>query len=167
MDLATSKVYLHFMAFECERKFLIANEDWRRHCVAAVRIRDGLLFTEDGRKMRVRILGDKATLTFKSKRTGALRDEFEYQIPMADAEAMLARHCADRLLTKTRHDVVHDGRLWLVDVYHDRLEGVVLAETDVAQPSHPLLLPDWIGREVTDDPRFHKTTLWRDGIQLN
>lgn len=113
--------------------------------------------------MRVRILGDKATLTFKSKRTGAIREEFEYEIPMADAGAMLDRHCADRLLTKTRHDMLHGGHLWQVDVFRDRLEGVVLAETEVAHPSYPLLLPDCIGREVTDDPRFHKTTLWRDG----
>lgn len=96
------------MPIEFERKFLTVSDDWRRKCVRAVRLRDGLLAVADGRKVRVRIADEDAFLTVKGARIGYARDEFEYPIPLEDAEHLLEHHCAGRLVTKTRYFVLEE-----------------------------------------------------------
>lgn len=150
------------MATEIERKFLLADDGWRELSVRQERLRDGLVASTADRKVRVRIYdsgGSRATLTVKTG-TGARRNaEFEYAIPVADAEMLLARHCGEMLLTKTRHYVPHEGFTWEIDVYEGLLDGVVMAEVELPREDIEVPLPAWVGREVTGDPDYKKINL--------
>jgi adenylate cyclase len=109
---------------EIERKFLVADDGWKKYVVRDSNIRDGLIANNDGHKARVRIADDKATITLKSRRMGLVRTEFEYAIPYADAEEILRTMCDGNVLNKVRHFVVHKNDTWEVDVYDDILKGI-------------------------------------------
>jgi adenylate cyclase len=141
---------------EIERKFLLANDGWKSSVVRKVRIRDGLVAILNGRKARVRLIGEHATITLKGRHQGLGRSEFEYPIPTPDAEEILKTMCDDRILEKTRHYVPHGGLTWEIDVYEGLLEGVVIAEVELDHAGRVLELPDWAGREVTGDQRYSK-----------
>ena len=147
------------MPMEIERKFLVANDGWKKYVVRHSNIRDGLIANNDGHKARVRISDDKATITLKSRRIGLVRSEFEYAIPYADAEEMLRTMCDGNVLNKVRHFVTHKNDTWEVDVYDDILTGIVLAEIELTQPDQDLQIPDWVGAEVTGDPRYRKVNM--------
>jgi adenylate cyclase len=114
-----------------------------------------LLHTRTG-KVRVRIAGDVATVAIKGPRVGIVRPEFEYQIPIADAERMHSTICQDDTLEKQRFFVEDAGATWHVDVYGGILQGVVIAEIELKQESQELILPRWIGKEVTGDSFYKK-----------
>ena len=148
------------MALEIERKFLVANDGWKASVAQSVRIRDGLIANNNGQKARVRIANDVATIALKSrKRDLIVRDEFEYAIPLSDAEEILRTMCDGNVLHKARHFVLHRGNTWQVDVYEGLLDGVVLAEIELTNVDQTLILPDWIGAEVTSDPSFRKINM--------
>ena len=153
------KLRLLHGAVEIERKFLVANDEWRQSAVRSVRIRDGLIAVYKDRKVRVRICGDIATIAVKGPRTGIARPEFEYEIPMADAERMLSTLCQDDTLEKQRFFVEKTGATGSVDVYSGLLQGVVIAEIELKQESQELILPRWIGKEVTGDPFYSKINM--------
>ena len=144
---------------EIERKFLVANDEWRQSAVRSVRIRDGLIAVYKDRKVRVRISGDIAMIAVKGPRIGIRRLEFEYEIPMADAERMLTTICQDDTLEKQRFFVEDAEATWLVDVYSGVLQGVVIAEIELKQESEEFILPPWIGREVTGHPFYKKINM--------
>ena len=153
------KLQLHDGPIEIERKFLVANDDWRQSAVLSVGIRDGLIAAYQGRKVRVRISGDIATVAIKGPRTGIARPEFEYEIPIADAERMLSTICGDDTLEKKRFFVEDAGAMWHVDVYSGILNGVVIAEIELKQETQALTLPSWVGKEVTGDPFYKKINM--------
>ena len=155
------------MALEIERKFLMSGDGWREKVVRSERIVDGLLATSKGRKVRVRLYPDHATLAIKTRRKGRVRFEFEYVIPTADARHMLASECGDSCLAKTRHYVTHAGKTWEIDEYEAPLDGIVLAEVELGAADEDVLLPCWVGREVTDDPAFRKTRLFAERAGRN
>jgi CYTH domain-containing protein len=144
------------MAVEIERKFLVRDESWRSQVTHRQGIRDGLIAIGGGRKVRVRICDQRATLTVKARKAGLANAEFEYEIPLADAEEMMAHHCVQSGLAKTRHFVPHGVRTWQVDVYEGILAGVVLAEVELPSETAEFPLPPWAGREVTGDPAYKK-----------
>src|SRR5262245_57366366 len=126
------------MGIEIERKFLVTNDGWRRHAEKSVRIAQGYLndmaAMRDGTQkasVRVRIAGDEAFLNLKSRELGHTRQEFDYAIPIADAEALLAL-CVGGLIDKTRHYVRHAGFLWEVDEFAGENAGLVVAEIELA-----------------------------------
>lgn len=149
------------MFVEIERKFLVADGRWRAHAVRHEHLRDGLICHSAGRKVRVRIQDGSASLTIKAKREGIRDVEFEYAIPVSDAQEMLASHCGDLVLEKTRYYVPHAGLVWHVDVYEGSLDGVVLAEVELPDENTDLPLPEWIGAEVTGRPEYKKINLQR------
>ena len=149
------------MFVEIERKFLVADGSWRAHAVRQEHLRDGLICHSAERKVRVRIRDDSATLTIKAKREGIRDVEFEYAIPVSDAREMLASHCGDLVLDKTRYYVPHAGLVWHVDVYEGLLDGVVLAEVELPDEDTDLALPEWVGAEVTGRPEYKKINLQR------
>jgi CYTH domain-containing protein len=149
------------MAFEIERKFLLANENWRSAVIGSDKLIDGVIGEFNGSKVRVRMGQHKASLAVKGPRAGATRTEFEYEIPKADAMAILATVSGDQLFEKTRHAVEHDGFIWHIDVYEERLAGIIIAEIEIEYETQPFEKPDWIGLEVTDNPHFHKRTMGR------
>jgi adenylate cyclase len=150
------------MALEIERKFLLATDDWKREVTKCERLRDGLVARFGEGKVRVRLTESNAWLTIKGPREGISRPEFEYEIPRADAEQMLRTLCqGDPVLEKVRHTVPFGGLDWTIDVYMGPLTGVVLAEVELEHPDQHPQLPPWVGEEVTNDPRFEKSTLAR------
>jgi adenylate cyclase len=149
------------MAIEIERKFLVLGDAWRSAAVASERLRDGLLGEFDGKKLRVRIGAGRATLALKSDRLRGRRVEYEYDIPVADAEAMLATMCGDKRLEKTRHKIPFCGHVWTIDAYEGGLAGVVIAELELYDEAERFARPDWLGPEVTEDWRFSKRALLR------
>lgn len=152
------------MPFEIERKFLVASQSWRADVTRSIQIHDGLLATGPDSKVRIRISDDAATMTFKGPRVGVKRAEFEYPIPVADAEALLADHTLGPVLTKTRHLVPHGDHVWHVDVYDGLLLGVILAEVELTDEDEAFLCPAWLGREVTGDPRWSKIAMVKERL---
>ncbi|WP_232631032.1 CYTH domain-containing protein [Methylobacterium sp. Leaf118] len=149
------------MRFEVERKFLVAHEGWKAGVIGRRRLTDGLVGQFASGKVRVRLDETCAYLTVKGARVGLGRPEFEYEIPRQDGEAMLRLVCDTCLIEKTRHAVIHGGLTWEIDVYGGALEGMVLAEVELEHDDQAFAIPDWLGREVTADPRFRQSTLLR------
>ncbi|WGF86769.1 CYTH domain-containing protein [Marinivivus vitaminiproducens] len=147
------------MGYEIERKFLIANDAWRGGIVGERHLRDGLVARFGQGKVRVRIDAERAWITVKGPRVGFARPEFEYPIPLGDAEAMLASLCDGPVVEKTRYLVPHDGLVWEVDIYDGILGGLAFAEVELPSVDHPLRPPHWVGREVTGDPKFRQAAL--------
>ncbi|MGJ0391639.1 MAG: CYTH domain-containing protein [Methylocystis sp.] len=147
------------MATEIERKFLLEDGSWRAAAYKRELLVDGLVAASDGRKVRVRLYEDRATLTIKNSRDGLKRTEFEYEIPLADATELIAKHCGEKVLAKIRHYVEHMGFIWEIDEYVGLLEGVVIAEVELDSEDDHVPLPAWIGREITYDPDYRKINL--------
>ena len=150
---------IKLMPLEIERKFLLANDDWKSWVTKRLRIRDGLIASNNGNKARARISESNATITLKSRRRGATRTEFEYAIPYSDAVEMLRTMCDGHVFDKVRHIINHAGAVWHVDVYEGILNGVVIAEVELQHADQKLDLPGWIGKEVTGDPSYRKFNL--------
>ncbi len=152
--------YGWIMAVEVERKFLVTSDAWRAGAQACV-IRQGYLCLGSGATVRVRIADATAFITVKGTTRGISRDEYEYPIPLIDAEAMLRDLCARPLIEKIRYAVPHAGRLWTVDVFGADNAGLVLAEVELGHPEDAVTLPPWVGEEVTEDPRYRNSALVR------
>jgi adenylate cyclase len=149
------------MGIEIERKFLVRGEGWRALARAATPMRQGYLAVggPDLPGVRIRIAGETAVLTVKGP-GGKVRAEFEYPVPVADAEAMLAL-CPFAVLAKTRWEVPYGGHLWTVDEFSApaALAGLLLAEVELAAEEVAPELPDWLGEEVTEDARYSNAAL--------
>ncbi|WP_269930800.1 CYTH domain-containing protein [Aminobacter sp. HY435] len=147
------------MAKEIERKFLVSGQEWRGLVEDKIRIRQFYLASNTGRSVRLRICdGARATLTLKFGSRGRERDEFEYDVPLADALEMLD-FAVGRVIEKTRHHVSHGGRLYEVDVFGGELSGLVIAELETPEDVPAAELPAWLGREVTGDARYYNAAL--------
>ena len=153
------------MGIEIERKFTVADDRWRGLADHSTRMAQGYLndlaAVRDGAQkasVRVRIAGDQAFLNLKSRDLGASRQEFDYPIPVADAEALL-KLCSGGLIDKTRHYVRHAGHLWEVDEFLGDNAGLVVAEIELSSVDEAFEKPDWIGREVTDSLRYYNLAL--------
>jgi adenylate cyclase len=148
------------MGIEIERKFLLAGDAWRGQG-QATRMRQGYLCSDPERTVRVRIEGEGAVITIKSKVSGASRGEWEYPIPVADAAELLDRLCEQPLVEKTRHRIAHAGHVWEVDEFAGDNAGLVVAEIELGAEDEAFDKPDWIGREVTGDKRYYNSSLIR------
>jgi adenylate cyclase len=147
------------MFLEIERKFLVTNPRWRLSAGPGEAIRQGYLSRSPDCSVRVRVDGARATITVKGPRDGLARSEFEYEAPLAEGEVMLRDLCAKPLVEKVRHKVEHGGLTWDVDVYSGEAAGLVIAEVELERADQPLSLPEWVGREVTHDPRYRNSAL--------
>jgi adenylate cyclase len=151
------------MAVEIERKFLVKSDDWRSNAGPGRRFCQGHVARAGEVSVRVRRAEDRAFITVKGGRDGIARPEFEYEIPVVDAEEMLADLCQRPLLEKTRYNVEHAGLVWEIDVFTSPADGLVIAEVELKQIDQPVPMPDWVGEEVTDDPRYRSTMIASDG----
>jgi CYTH domain-containing protein len=109
--------------------------------------------------VRVRAAGDEGTLTIKGITVGASRTEFEYPIPVDDANAMLDELCEQPIIEKTRHLVDVDGTTWEIDEFAGVNDGLIVAEVELGSPDEEFTPPDWLGDEVSDDPRYFNANL--------
>jgi CYTH domain-containing protein len=149
------------MRAEIERKFLVVGDGWRAGS-EATEIRQGYLCGDAARSVRVRCGGGHGYLTVKGSAVGIRRSEYEYEIPVADAESLLDTLCLRPLIEKTRHLLVHRGIEWVVDVFTGDNAGLVVAEVELADEAEAIELPEWVGREVTGDPRYLNVNLARN-----
>lgn len=147
------------MAKEIEHKFLVKSDNYRLMANAAHRIAQGYISRRPEGTVRVRILDDRAFLTVKGKNDGLVRDEWEYEIPLADAAEMLDRTCEGKSLEKTRYIVDYEGFIWEVDEFHGAREGLVVAEVEVPSADTVFPLPPFVGEEVTGDPAYYNSNL--------
>lgn len=148
------------MAKEIERKFLVRGTDYKRIASGHRHIVQAYLSPDPDATVRVRVAGDEAFLTVKGRNAGCVRDEWEYPVPMADALAMI-RLARLAPIEKTRWYVGFGGYTWEIDEFHGRLEGLTVAEVEMADAADRLPLPAFIGREVTDDKRYFNSVLAR------
>ena len=146
------------MPYEIERKFLLRNEAWRAAADGGTRLRQGYLSDAPARTVRVRIRGERGYLTIKGQNVGTKRPEFEYAIPLADAEALLDL-CLAPLVEKTRYEVRHGAHLWEIDVFEGANAGLVVAEVELTDEAEAVALPEWIGTAVSDDARYYNSNL--------
>ncbi|MCE7028842.1 CYTH domain-containing protein [Jiella avicenniae] len=146
------------MAREIERKFLLEGDGWRPHAHSARRLEQFYLFAGDDRSCRVRITdGASAKLTIKMGR-GLSRGEFEYDIPLDDAE-ILRQSALGRIVEKTRHLVPNGRHTIEIDVYEGALAGLVVAEIELADEDESFERPEFLGAEITGDARYLNQTL--------
>lgn len=158
------------MAVEIERKFLVTGHGWQGAILRSSELRQAYLSSRETTSVRVRVRdGVRATLTIKSALRGTARDEFEYAIPVDDAEQLFALRDG-ALIEKTRYEVRAGLDLWEVDVFVGDNAGLVLAEIELEEAGTTFHRPDWLGGEVTDDKRYYNNVLathpykdWRDG----
>jgi CYTH domain-containing protein len=141
------------MGVEIERKFLVTRELWRPRN-DGVAFRQGYLSRAEDRVVRVRIAGGAAFLTIKGRTSNVTRSEFEYPIPVEDAQIMLDRLCERPLIEKTRYEEVFGGHIWTVDVFQGENDGLIIAEIELSSEEEPFDRPGWLGREVSGDPRY-------------
>jgi adenylate cyclase len=146
------------MAKEIERKFLVKDDSYKKLGQGEY-LHQGFLSTDKERVVRVRIKGESAWLTIKGINIGATRAEYEYEIPMEDAEYMLEHLCLKPTIEKHRYLVPYAGFTWEVDEFHGENEGLVVAEIELPSEATPFDLPAWVGEEVTDDPRYYNANL--------
>jgi adenylate cyclase len=144
--------------YEIERKFLVTSEAWKQG-VKPVRVTQGYLSRVNERVVRVRLAGGKGWITVKGKSHGPRRREYEYEIPHAHAAEMLDQLCERPLLDKLRYKVPSCDVVWEVDEFLGENAGLVVAEVELSQDEELSCLPEWIGAEVTDDPRYANSHL--------
>lgn len=145
------------LALEIERKYLVDETRWTP-ADSGVHLVQGYLSSHPERVVRVRIAGAAAKLTIKGITTGITRVELEYDVPLADAEQLLAL-CERPLIDKHRYTEQHGGRTWEIDVFHGDNTGLVIAEVEIESEDAAIELPAWIGREVSSDPRYYNANL--------
>jgi adenylate cyclase len=143
---------------EIEHRFLVAPGTWYP-ASPGVPIRQGYLTTTPECVVRVRIADSRAWLTVKGRTEGARRSEYEYPVPLGDAEAMLSEFSHGRLVEKVRHTEWWGGRRWVVDRFLGRNAGLVLAELEVSDARAPFARPPWLGAEVTHRPEYSNAAL--------
>ena len=145
------------MGIEIERKFLVIGEDWKQGLSAQL-LSQGYLNRDKQRTVRVRIAGDEAWLTIKGVSQGATRAEFEYAIPLDDAQQLMAL-CDGPRVEKYRWRVPLGALVWEVDEFLGDNAGLVVAEVELSSEEQAFDKPAWVGAEVTHDPRYFNSSL--------
>ena len=146
------------MGTEIERKFLMKDDSWRS-LAKGTKYRQGYLNSTKERVVRVRTIDEKGFLTIKGITTGATRVEYEYEIPDAEATAMLDELCEKPLIEKNRYKIAFGGLTWEVDEFFGENQGLIVAEVELESEDQPFEKPEWIGEEVTGDPKYFNSNL--------
>ena len=146
------------MEIEIERRFRVTSDAWRASIARSTRITQGYLAITEESVIRVRVRYTEGYVTIKSRDGGMSRQEFEYAVPLADAQSLL-KLCGQRVLEKTRHEVNYAGYLWEIDEYKEPLQDLILAEVELLSETEDPLRPLWIGEEITHDGSFSNSAL--------
>ena len=146
------------MGIEIEKKFLLKNDDWRK-LAQGKEYRQGYLSSVKERTVRIRTIEDTGYLTIKGVSQGASRAEYEYVIPVDEANAMLDTLCEKPLIEKKRFKISYQGFIWEIDEFSGVNQGLIMAEVELASETQPFAKPEWIGVEVTQDSRYFNANL--------
>jgi adenylate cyclase len=147
------------MGIEIERKFLVKNPSWRDLVETSRPCTQGYVNLTGNGSIRIRMIGDKGFLTLKGPREGIRRSEFEYEIPIADATRLLESFCDAEVIKKIRHELTYEGNLWEIDEFLEGNKGLTLAEVELKSEHQTVILPDWVGKDVSEDERFFNAHL--------
>ena len=146
------------MALEIERKFLLKNDNWKALVKEEFLIKQGYLNSAKERTVRIRTYGDKGIITIKGKTKNLTRKEFEYAIPLTEALQML--EIAEKpIIEKTRFIVINNGNTWEIDVFEGMNNGLLVAEIELESENEKFEIPEWIGQEVSTDPKYYNACL--------
>lgn len=146
------------MAIEIERKFLVTNDQYKLNAESAL-FRQGYLSIEHDRTVRVRTYDGQGFLTIKGKTEACCREEYEYSIPVQDANKMLDILCIKPIIEKVRYFLTYKGFEWVIDEFHGENSGLVIAEIELEEELQEFEKPIWIGEEVTTDIRYYNSNL--------
>jgi adenylate cyclase len=152
------------MAVEIERKFLVRSDAWRTGSTVTP-IQQGYIMATAAKSVRVRTKGELGFITIKTKRQGAGTNEFEYEIPLSDAHELLELACEHPIIDKLRFEHNEKGHLWEIDLFKGANSGLIVAEVELKTPDEPVDLPDWVGEEVTSDPKYLNSNLFKNPYQ--
>lgn len=146
------------MGIEIERKFLLKNSKWRERTNGGNEIKQGYLNSNIERTVRVRTNGKIGLLTIKSKTINSTRQEYEYEIPIQDAEELLLL-CEQPLIEKIRFEIIHNRKVWEIDEFKGINAGLIVAEIELNEENETVEFPDWVGEEVTLDAKYYNSSL--------
>jgi adenylate cyclase len=146
------------MAQEIERKFRVANDDWRAMASSSSSLKQGYLSSSAEATVRVRLEDNLSTLTIKSKTKGITRNEFEYAIPAQEAKELLML-CSGPLIEKTRYRIPQENHTWEIDVFEGDNDGLIIAEIELTSEDDYFVKPQWLGEEVSGDSRYYNSNL--------
>ncbi|MCW8944188.1 MAG: CYTH domain-containing protein [Sedimenticola sp.] len=147
------------MAIEIERKYLVINDKWKDNVISESVLKQGYVANQPNATVRVRIAKGHAHLNIKSATTGITRAEYEYEIPLADAEKILAEIAEQPFIDKTRYKVRCGDHTWDLDQFAGENSGLVMAEIELTHENEPFELPEWAGEEVSGDARYYNSCL--------
>lgn len=146
------------MAKEIERKFLVIGNKWRE-LANGTHYRQGYLNSIKERTVRIRTIDNKAYLTVKGPTIGVTRMEFEYEIPYNDCVEMLDNLAEKPIIEKTRYKIKADNLVWEIDEFFGVNEGLIVAEVELQSEEQKFEKPEWIGEEISGDPRYFNSNL--------
>lgn len=146
------------MAMEIERKFLVKGDAWRA-LAHGTQYRQGYLNSTKARTVRIRTIDDKAFLTIKGPSSGISRMEYEYEIPYDDAVVMLEQLAEQPIIEKRRYKIAHGSFVWEVDEFLGANLGLIVTEIELPSEDACFDKPEWVGEEVSDDPRYFNSNL--------
>ncbi|HOV25315.1 MAG TPA: CYTH domain-containing protein [Pseudobacteroides sp.] len=149
------------MGSEIERKFLLKGTDYKNDS-EGVLYKQGYICSGNGKVVRVRIAGSKGYITIKGPHIGIKRAEYEYEIPLNDAEEMLETLCTKPIIEKHRYKVSYEGFVWEIDEFHGENEGLVVAEIELDSENQQFSIPKWIGKEVTGESKYYNSSLTKN-----
>ena len=147
------------MAKEIERKFLVVNNQYESMATECHHLAQGYISLRKEGTVRVRVKDSEAFLTVKGVNHGAVRSEWEYPVPLADAMEMLGEVIQGSVVEKHRYVVPFGEHVWEVDRFDGAHSGLVVAEVALSSAEEPLTLPPFVGEEVTGDPRYYNSSL--------
>lgn len=143
---------------EIERKFLVTG-DFMPYVVSKKEITQGYLNTDPHRTVRIRISNESAFITIKGITNGISRYEWEHPIELKDALELI-KLCNKGLIRKTRYIVPTSENLQFeIDVFHDNLDGLIIAEIELPTTDTTFDKPTWLGKEVTGNPKYYNSNL--------
>ena len=150
------------MPLEIERKFLVVSDDYKINSKSAD-IKQAYLSVAQNMAIRVRIEGIQASLNIKSKKSERVSHEFEYVIPLDEAQSLI-RMSLYPIIEKTRHVIEYEGKTWEVDKFHADNEGLTVAEIELDDENEEFDIPSWLGEEVTADKRYLNSNLAQNPV---
>ena len=153
------------MPLEIERKFLV-NTIPSQLIHRSKKVKQGYMVHDEHQVVRVRSMDNDHFLTIKSNSKGLSRFEFEYQIPKEDAMDMFEHLCGSGIIEKTRHYIETPNHTWEIDEFHGRNQGLVVAEIELESEDEQFDIPEWIGEEVSDDPRYYNMNLMANPYEV-
>jgi adenylate cyclase len=147
------------VALEIERKFIVINDLWNKSVISQKVIKQGYIATTSKATVRVRLAGDQAYINIKGSTVGIRRREYEYPIPVEEAQELLEHMVTGTVIDKVRYKVRCGDHHWDLDLFQGPNQGLVVAEIELEHEDEQFEMPEWAGEEVSGDTRYYNASL--------